>query len=204
MRHRAWRVDLDGTLYHPTPVKMMLAFELVLGGRRAIAALRAFRHEHERIRRDMAQATDDPFVLQLERTAARLGIATGELEPVVREWMFRRPGRWIRRFRRRALLGEIAAFRDSGGKTAIVSDYPAKEKLEALGARPLFDAVVANGEERGPGRLKPWPDGYQLAARRLGVEPDVCLVIGDRPDADGEAANRAGMAYRQVPGGSPG
>ena len=199
MKHHAWLVDLDGTLYHSTPVKMMLGAELLILGAGRIPTLRAFRHEHESIRREVACVSKDPFALQLKRTADRLGITVDRLEAVVREWMFRRPGPWIRRFRRRALLSEIDAFHRSGGKTALVSDYPAREKLAAMNVGDLFDIVVANGEEPGPGRLKPWPDGYQLAAARLGVPPEACLVIGDRDDADGEAARRAGMDYRQVP-----
>jgi HAD superfamily hydrolase (TIGR01509 family) len=46
--------------------------------------------------------------------------------------------------------------------------------------------------------LKPDPEGYLLAARTLGVEPAQCLVIGDRLDADGAAAQAAGMAFQHI------
>jgi HAD superfamily hydrolase (TIGR01509 family) len=46
--------------------------------------------------------------------------------------------------------------------------------------------------------LKPHPEGYLLAAQALSVDPSRCLVIGDRPDADGEAARAAQMAFRLV------
>jgi beta-phosphoglucomutase-like phosphatase (HAD superfamily) len=36
------------------------------------------------------------------------------------------------------------------------------------------------------------------AAAALEVEPSACLVIGDRDDADGEAARAAGMAFRRI------
>src|SRR5262249_11958880 len=114
------------------------------------------------------------------------------------EWMHHRPGRWIRMFRRRSLLEEIAAHRAAGGRTALVSDYPARTKLSALGVEALFDVVVANGEPDGPRWLKPHPEGYLLAAQALGVEPTGCLVIGDRDDADGSAARSAGMAFRLI------
>jgi FMN phosphatase YigB (HAD superfamily) len=35
------------------------------------------------------------------------------------------------------------------------------------------------------------------AAEVLGVAPKHCLVIGDRDDADGLAAENAGMAFRK-------
>ena len=97
------------------------------------------------------------------------------------------------------MMEEIAKFRALGGKTALVSDYPARQKLRALRAEGHFDVVIANGEAGGPERLKPHPDGYLLAAAQLGVPPEQCLVIGDRDDADGAAARHAKMAFRLIP-----
>lgn len=200
--HRAWLVDLDGTLYHPLPVKLAMAAELLVGGLlgqgAALGVVRAFRRQHEALRADPAAPPGNPYAAQLERAADACGRPVEEVAAVVEEWMQRRPGPWLRRFRRRALLAEIAAFRDGGGHTALVSDYPASRKLDALGVRELFDVVVANGEPGGPARLKPSPDGFLAAAERLGVAPDDCLVLGDRDDADGEAARRAAMAFRRV------
>jgi HAD superfamily hydrolase (TIGR01549 family) len=158
--------------------------------------LRRFRQEHERVRELGLEG--DPFALQIQRTAEALGRSEGDVEGHVRRWMIERPGRWLSRFRRQALLAEIIEFRGAGGRTALVSDYPARSKLEALGASDLFDTVVASGEPGGPRRLKPHPEGYLLAAARLEVEPSACLVIGDRDDADGEAARAAGMAFRRI------
>jgi HAD superfamily hydrolase (TIGR01549 family) len=195
----AWLVDLDGTLYHPKPVKMAMAGQLLLFGAPRLRVIRAFRKQHERIREEGLDGEGDPFALQLRLTAEALGAEVEEVEAVIREWMVKRPGPWLRRFRRRGLLSEIADFRAHGGRTALVSDYPAREKLKALGGDSLFEVVVASGEEGGPKRLKPSPDGYLAAARALGVDPERCLVVGDRDDADGEAARRAGMAFREIP-----
>ena len=193
---KAWLVDLDGTLYAPSPVKILMAAELALAGWSAAAVLRRFRAEHERVRELGLEG--DPFALQIERTAEALGRSPGDVEGQVRRWMIERPGRWLSAFRRQALLAEIEAFRGGGGRTALVSDYPAQRKLEALGASALFDAVVASGEPGGPRRLKPHPDGLLRAASALEVEPSACLVIGDRDDADGAAARAAGMAFRWI------
>ncbi len=45
MKPRALIVDLDGTLYHPLPVKLAMAAELGLFGWRAVPLLREFRAE---------------------------------------------------------------------------------------------------------------------------------------------------------------
>jgi HAD superfamily hydrolase (TIGR01509 family) len=196
----AWLVDLDGTLYWALGVKLLMAAELGLFGLHKAARLRRFRHEHERLRAEASAPDGDPFREQLERTARGLGLPTAELEADVRSWMVERPARYLRWFRRSSLLAEVAAFREQGGRTALVSDYPAIRKLDALGARDLFEVVVASGEPNGPGRLKPAPDGYLRAARALGVAPEYCLVVGDREDADGAAARAAGMAFRRIGG----
>jgi len=194
----AWIVDLDGTLYHPLPVKVAMAAELLVAGARALPIIRRFRHEHERLRQDLGHEVDSPFDLQVDRTAEALALPREQVRAVVDTWMVQRPTRWIARFPRGRLLAEMRAFRARGGRLALVSDYPARAKIAALGVADLFDVVVANGEPGGPRRLKPDPQGMILAAARLGVDPGQCLVIGDRDDADGAAARAAGMAFRRV------
>ncbi|MEO6600645.1 MAG: HAD family phosphatase [Polyangiaceae bacterium] len=200
----AWLVDLDGTLYSARWVKLAMALELGLFGWSAVATLRQFRHDHEALREEVARGEPlavsypSPFAAQLARSADALQVPFAQVERVVQDWMFERPGKWIRRFPRRSLLAELGAFKAQGGRAALVSDYPAERKLTALGARDLFEVIVANGEQHGPRRLKPDPEGYLRAAELLGVSPARCLVIGDRGDADGEAARAAKMAFRLV------
>jgi HAD superfamily hydrolase (TIGR01549 family) len=196
--YRAWLVDLDGTLYDARWLKLAMAAELGLLGAPAWSIVRRFRREHERLRAEVYSGELTPFEEQLRRTAAALGAPPERVRARVEEWLVRRPCKWIRAFRRRSLLTEIRDFREAGGRTALVSDYPAKQKLEALGASSLFDVVIANGEPGGPDRLKPAPDGLLLAAKALDVAPEDCLVLGDREDADGAAARAAGMEFRLV------
>jgi HAD superfamily hydrolase (TIGR01509 family) len=212
--YSAWLVDLDGTLYHAAPVRLLMAFELLLFGRKWVRVIRTFRSVHEELRRaDGSSSTDplkhkssdtqggthttcdDPYARQITICAARLAMDEEILREAITEWMHIRPGKWLRVFRRRSLIKHIRTFRQKGGRTALVSDYPAQAKLAALGVTSLFDAIVASGEDGGPRRLKPAPDGYLLAAQRLAVPAERCLVIGDRHDADGEAARRAGMHF---------
>jgi FMN phosphatase YigB (HAD superfamily) len=197
-RYAAWLVDLDGTLYRHTPVKLAMAVELLLFGWGSIKTLRSFRHAHEALRHagpapHGTALSASPFEQQLELAARELELERADVERTVREWMFQRPLKWVSRAKRGALLAALGAYRAQGGKTALVSDYPAQGKLAALGATLLFDLVVSNGEPGGPSNLKPDPEGYLSAASRLGIEPGRCLVIGDRDDADGEAARAAGM-----------
>ncbi len=196
--YAAWLIDLDGTLYRSLPVKVAMGIELCFARRQVRRVIRAFRREHEAVRLTESPGDTSPFVTQLVRTAEQLRCPIAEVRAIVDDWMFARPGRWLRLFRRRGLLQEIARFRANGGRTALVSDYPARVKLAALEATELFDVIVANGETTTPYRLKPSPQAFVTAADQLGVRHDECLVLGDRLDADGLAAKQAGMAFRYI------
>lgn len=194
--YQAWLVDLDGTLYYAWPVRVVMTVQLALGGWRAIRIIRQFRREQERLRTATFGTGDgNPFDNQVRRTAASLGIDAERVRATIEAWMFEAPCTWIRRFRRRPLISAIQRFRSGGGKVALVSDYPARHKLQAMGVADLFDVVVASGEPDGPSQLKPHPEGLLTAVQRLGVNAADCLVIGDRTDVDLAAANRAGLDY---------
>ncbi len=55
--------------------------------------------------------------------------------------------------------------------------------------RDLFSIVVTREDTP---RLKPHPEPLQYAARKLGVEAETCIMVGDTP-VDIHAARRAGM-----------
>ena len=203
MPPHAWLVDLDGTLYRSAPLKRAMALRVIFSALAppnfgAAKALRTFRIWHERLREADQDCVPHPFAQQVQRAAEELGWSAEDLERLVQDWMVDRPSKLLHRYRRQALIDELRAHRAAGGRLALVSDYPARAKLEGLGLADLFEVIVANGEAGSPPRLKPHPAGYLLAAERLGVPPANCLVIGDRDDADGEAARRAGMGFRQV------
>ena len=199
---KAWLIDLDGTLYYARPVKLMMAIELLFAGPRVWRMISHFRRAHEEMRSRPDSAAGDSskslFERQLALAAERAACDIDVARRTISKWMFERPGKWLRLFRRRSLLEQIRRHRETGGATALVSDYPAKLKLRALGADALFDCVVANGESEPPVGLKPAPDGFLRAAADLSLQPSDCLVIGDRIDADGKAAETAGMAFQHV------
>ena len=66
--------------------------------------------------------------------------------------------------------------------------------LRAIGLSEAFSVVVAGPDVP---RGKPAPDIFLLAARRLGVAPDRCLVIEDSP-LGVQAGRAAGMAVLAV------
>ena len=92
---------------------------------------------------------------------------------------------WLRRIASPAL-------HDSGWRQALATMTPRENMaalFAALGVEECFDAVVTGDEVA---RGKPDPDVFLLAAQRLGIAPQHCLVVEDAP-AGVAAAHAAGM-----------
>jgi HAD superfamily hydrolase (TIGR01509 family) len=75
----------------------------------------------------------------------------------------------------------------------------AHHKLRRSGLHGYFETVVTLADVSAP---KPAPDPYLLAAERLGVSPNRCLVFEDS-ETGAEAAHRAGCIVVQVPDVAP-
>jgi HAD superfamily hydrolase (TIGR01509 family) len=68
------------------------------------------------------------------------------------------------------------------------------KSLEALGILDRFDVLVCAGDYA---RAKPAPDPFLLAAEKLGVKPEDCLVFEDT-DLGIDSATAAGMASVRI------
>lgn len=82
----------------------------------------------------------------------------------------------------------VMKLKDIGYKIAVgSSSQNAVFILKQLGIREFFDAVADGNQIE---RLKPDPEVFLLAAHKLGMAPEQCLVVEDSPD--GILAARAG------------
>jgi len=196
-------LDVDGTLYRQAPVRLRIAIRLAaacitqpLRTRRAIRAIRAFRESLEKLR--STPGSDQPAE-QLRLTAKRTKMPEAHVRSLIEEWMFERPldlvggfpQKGLHRFLRLAIQHEV--------RLGVFSEYPAAGKLESLGVREPFAAVVSSFDPE-VRRFKPDPAGFLHAAQLLGSSPGRTLVIGDRDDADGAGARAAGMQYLRIGG----
>ena len=92
----------------------------------------------------------------------------------------------------RALPGAADLLRDArsaGRRQAIVSSTPRQNIAFVLGALGLAEAFAAIVGEEDVSRGKPDPEGFVVAAARLGIGPDGCVVLEDAPE--GIAAGKA-------------
>jgi HAD superfamily hydrolase (TIGR01509 family) len=89
----------------------------------------------------------------------------------------------------RAHYGKVPMAVASNGQRSVV-----EATIEAIQLRPLFETIVTlNDVELG----KPAPDLFLLAAKRMSVAPEQCIVYEDS-DLGLEAARRAGMRWIDV------
>jgi len=88
------------------------------------------------------------------------------------------------------LREEIERFK--GHKLGVCTSSPRSECkliLSQLNLLDIFDVVVTSEHVR---NTKPSPEGYLLAAERMGILPQECIVLEDSPDGI-KAASSAGM-----------
>ncbi len=125
----------------------------------------------ERLNRDHGTEMDVAGLTHAKEMAYRELIPElSGIEPVLAE---------VRRFHGVVPLAVV-----SGGMGLVV-----RESLRILGIEDRFDTIV--GSEDSP-RSKPAPDPFLIAAERLGVAPERCVVFEDAP-AGLEGARLAGM-----------
>jgi HAD superfamily hydrolase (TIGR01549 family) len=173
--------------------------------RRTWSALRAFRSVREELRGlGAAEALLDR--LQFQRPADRLQIKAEDVEAAVSEWIFQRPLKYLRPCRRagvESLLGYLAS---RGIPAGVFSDYPPREKLQALRVAEKI-SLVACATDAEINAFKPHPRGFVWACERWGLEPSEVLYVGDRVEVDALGAANAGMPsviISRKPGPGPG
>jgi FMN phosphatase YigB (HAD superfamily) len=196
--------DLDGTLYDQRPLRRRMAFELARDAlaNRHTTTLRVLA-KYRKLREEWAGRDLIDFEGELREAVAGASSATpDEVAALVSEWIETRPLRHLRRYRFAQLAELFAGIRGSGRTIAVHSDYPVAAKLAALGLEA--DHIACAGDANGV-RLKPDPSGLLWLMERVGVAPHETMMIGDRFEHDGVAAQRAGTACliksrRPIPG----
>lgn len=185
--------DVDGTLYRQAPVRRGMALRLLsysirnpLAGLKTAAFLRRYRRAQERLR-ETGSCQD-----QLQAACRHSGVELDWGEGCVREWIERRPLDLVARAIYPGLAALLIRAAERGIKLAVVSDYPAQEKLRALGLDRYFRCVVSPPDSR-VRRFKPDPGGILAVLGELKIGAAEAVYIGDRPEVDGEAARRAGV-----------
>ncbi|THK34723.1 HAD family hydrolase [Ensifer sp. MPMI2T] len=184
--------DLDGTLYDQRRLRTMMLLRLLIDAGRSrsltsIRILRTFRHCREQL--GEALATDFAS-RQYELTADRCTVSQETVKAVVEEWIDHRPLDVLPACRCRGVERVFAGLTAQGKTIAVLSDYPASEKLRALG---LSADIVVSAADPEVGVLKPHPAGLQYVLSRAQVPAQAAIMVGDRVDRDWAVAQSHGM-----------
>jgi putative hydrolase of the HAD superfamily len=189
--------DLDGTLYHRSPLRALMLVELLalpfaaphLAFRR-LRALRTYRHTLEDLREGLegggiAEA-------QLAAAARASGLPLSDARRLVEGWMLERPLKYLRLCRVRGVTGMLRLLDRRGVRAGILSDYAANAKLQALGIAGRFSPVLVSTQPD-IDALKPNPRGFLRACELWRLPPGEVLMVGDRAAVDAAGAAAAGM-----------
>ncbi|MCV6595640.1 MAG: HAD family hydrolase [Mangrovicoccus sp.] len=183
--------DLDGTLYDQKKLRQRFLPRLGLhvlsrADLKLLKIISALRHAREALADGEISPFQDKLIADV---AAKTGASPERVRAVLEDWLQTRPLPYLAPAKVPGVEAVFAALRASNRPIAVLSDYPAKEKLAALGLRA--DLVLAATDPE-IAIQKPNPRGIEAAAAHFGLAPSALLVIGDREERDGQAAKRAG------------
>jgi FMN phosphatase YigB (HAD superfamily) len=182
--------DVDGTLYRQRPLRLrmgrdMLLYTVARLDLNAVTVVNAYRRIRERLAAEEVGGFDNVLIAE---TAKATFTSPEKVKAVVAEWIDARPLRYLRSCLFSGVPELFTGLRRAGKKIGILSDYPATEKLAAMGLAAHH--VVAATDV---GLLKPHARGLQSLIAAAGVTAQETLFIGDRADRDGVAGRRAGV-----------
>lgn len=92
------------------------------------------------------------------------------------------------------VISTLLKLKKRGLKLAVVSDAPRMRawlRLAAMKLTDFFDVVVTMDDVGG--KLKPSPEPYKVALRKLGVGPGEAVFVGDNTNRDVTGAKKLGM-----------
>ena len=187
--------DMDGTLYDQRRLRRLMIGELLNHILRCPARLHdmlileTFRREREK---HALYAGGHIATAQYEWVTGAVAADPGQVAAVVEAWISNVPLKYVGRCHYVGVAEFFSALADRGIATAILSDYPAEEKMAALG---ISADLVLCTTQAAIDRFKPDPKGLAVISGELGIPLPSMLLIGDRDDRDGECARRAGIPY---------
>lgn len=187
-------VDMDGTLYRQKAMQIKMAQLLIWNaltkknGMKELFIVLQFR----KIREHMSKGRDvDRECCSILSGKWKMDLE--ETEAIIHKWIYEKPLKYLERYKDKRLISTLDRLAQKGVYIAIYSDYPTGEKQEQLGISH-FEGYCSGQE--GIDCMKPDPSGILFIMEKKQIkDPAKVLMIGDREDKDGKAAQNAGVDY---------
>ncbi len=190
--------DVDGTLYNQQALRRAMGWQLGLAfcsspkeQIKIVRFLKAYRNAQEHLREN-STVQKNLMATQLELACECSNTPKAKASEYLDRWFEREPLKHLRRLADAETTRFVQQAKSSGLALGVYSDYPAAEKLRALGLSGLFE-VISCSSDPDIGKFKPDPAGLQQALKRLAVRPEDAVYVGDRMDADLPCARAAGV-----------
>lgn len=199
-------LDVDGTLYSQPKLRLGMALNLGLYYLchpfriRELLILKKYRSVREEwpdvpaIQSEDLDGSGSSSIeeAQYQYVARLLGLPPRKVREVVYHWIHQRPLALLPKCKDTQLLSLIEKLRTGPVTIAVYSDYPAEEKLKALG---LQVSHIFCSSDSDINCMKPERKAMEVILKKLDTAPEEALMIGDRFSRDGLAAKNIGMDY---------
>jgi len=192
---RLFIFDLDGTLYNQLKLRrkilLHLLLKLIFFQIRPVdlIIIKVFRETRERHKGFSSQNLDEE---QYQWCAELVKFPASYVRQIISKYMFSFPLKHMSKLRYPGVSELFLKLNGANKSVVVFSDYPANEKMLALGLKA--DRYFCSTDPE-ISQLKPSAKALQHICTEMNCNISETLLIGDRDDTDGESARLAGMAY---------
>ena len=164
--------DVDGTLYSQSRLRKKMGRMLISHylfrpwSAYDLQIIRVFRKERELMNFNPVKNIDQA---QYQICANKVKTSAEQVKKVIERWMYQAPLQYLKECSYNGVQGFFEAIQKQGIKTAIYSDYPAVEKLQAMG---LQADLVVSSTDSAIDALKPDPAALFYIMKMFNFSPE--------------------------------
>lgn len=192
----AYIFDVDGTLYSQKRLRISMMFRLLAHYAirphrlKEIIILHCFRNCREK--KEYKDKTIDELCSTLEE---RFNESYDTIYRIIKKWMFIVPLDLVKKYKYKDVISFINQQYVSRKTIVIYSDYPAIDKLEAIGIN--YNKVFVSGEN-GIVEQKPSWSAMNTLLSEISIPVNKLCYIGDRDDKDRASAEMIKVKYYDI------
>lgn len=181
--------DVDGTLYDIRSMRKAMFRELLVSlllkriSIQEIRILYNYRKTLENLRQRFKLTDQSLSGFHAREVSEKVSCPSEMVDKTVNRWMIDVPCSKIHDFIWPNTKDTLIKLKEKGYCLAVLSDYPAKEKVEAMGLNNIFE-VILSCQDQGSSGYKPDTNGFENIVKYFGAKPCECVYIGDSYEKD--------------------